>query len=70
MEMRLTIICEHLGDLVHASVAELPGAISLGKAREEARANLAEALEMVLEGNRLLAGGAAGEREEIEFRMA
>jgi predicted RNase H-like HicB family nuclease len=54
MEMRLTIIYEQSGDLVQASVAELPGAISLGKTREEARANLAEAIEMVLEGNRLL----------------
>ncbi|HEX8687942.1 MAG TPA: type II toxin-antitoxin system HicB family antitoxin [Pyrinomonadaceae bacterium] len=60
MEMRLTIIYEQAGDLVQASVAELPGAISLGKTREEARANLAEAIEMVLEGNRLLAAEAAG----------
>src|SRR5207248_319843 len=65
MEMRLTIIYEQSGDLVQASVAELPGAISLGKTREEARANLAEAIEMVLEGNRLLAGDAAGEGKEI-----
>ena len=70
MEMRLTIIYEPAGDLVQASVAELPGAISLGKTREEARANLAEAIEMVLEGNRLLAGDSVGEREEIEFRAA
>ncbi len=56
MEMRLTIIYEQAGDLVQASVAELPGAISLGKTKEEARANLSEAIEMVLEGNRLLAG--------------
>jgi predicted RNase H-like HicB family nuclease len=70
MEMRLTIIYEQAGDLVQASVAELPGAISLGKTREEARANLAEAIEMVLKGNRLLAGDAAGEREELEFRTA
>jgi predicted RNase H-like HicB family nuclease len=56
MEMRLTIIYEQAGDMVQASVAELPGAISLGKTRQEARANLAEAIEMVLEGNRLLAG--------------
>jgi predicted RNase H-like HicB family nuclease len=55
MEMRLTIIYEQVGDLVQASVAELPGAISLGKTREEARANLAEAIEMVLEGNRIIA---------------
>jgi len=70
MEMRLTIIYEQSGDLVQASVAELPGAISLGKTREEARANLAEAIEMVLEGNRLLAGDIMGEREEVEFRTA
>jgi predicted RNase H-like HicB family nuclease len=56
MEVRLTIIYEQMEDLVRASVAELPGAVSLGKTREEARANLAGAIEMVLEGNRLLAG--------------
>lgn len=54
MEMRLTIIYEQLDDLIQASVAELPGAISLGKTREEARANLIEAIELVVEGNRLL----------------
>jgi predicted RNase H-like HicB family nuclease len=72
MEMKLTILYEPAGELVQASVVELPGAISLGKTREEARANLAEAIEMVLEGNRLLAGEAAqgGEREEVEFRAA
>ena len=68
MEMRLTIIYEQAGEVVQASVVELPGAISLGKTREEARANLEEAIEMVLEGNRLLAEGAAGEREEVEFQ--
>jgi predicted RNase H-like HicB family nuclease len=70
MEVRLTIIYEQAGDLVQASVAELPGAISLGKTREEARANLSEAIEMVLEGNRILAGDAAGEREEVELHTA
>jgi predicted RNase H-like HicB family nuclease len=57
--MRLTVIYEQAGDFVQASVAELQGAISLGRTREEARANIAEAIEMVLEGNRLLAEGAA-----------
>ena len=70
MEMRLTIIYEQAGDLVQASVAELPGAISLGRTKEEARANLSEAIEMVLEGNRPLAGDAGGEREEVAFRPA
>jgi predicted RNase H-like HicB family nuclease len=68
MQMRLTIIYEQAGELVQASVVELPGAISLGKTREEARGNLEEAIEMVLEGNRLLAEGTAGEREEVEFQ--
>ncbi|MDT5271546.1 MAG: hypothetical protein QOH49_3732 [Acidobacteriota bacterium] len=68
MQMRLTIIYEQAGELVQASVVELPGAISLGKTREEARENLEEAIEMVLEGNRLLAEGTAGEREEVEFQ--
>ncbi|HWS86980.1 MAG TPA: type II toxin-antitoxin system HicB family antitoxin [Pyrinomonadaceae bacterium] len=68
MQMRLTIVYEQAGELVQASVVELPGAISLGKTREEARANLEEAIEMVLEGNRLLAEGTAGEREEVEFQ--
>ena len=66
--MRLTIMYEQAGESVQASVVEPPGAISLGKTREEARANLEEAIEVVLEGNRLLAEGAAGEREEVEFQ--
>jgi predicted RNase H-like HicB family nuclease len=72
MEMKLTILYEQVDGLVQASVVELPGAISLGKTREEARANLSEAIEMVLEGNRLMAGETArvGEREEVEFRAA
>jgi len=40
---------------MHIINAELPGAISLGDTVEEARRNLDEAIEMVLEGNRLLA---------------
>ena len=49
------IIYEKADNLIQASVAELPGAISLGNTVEEARRNLHEAIEMVLEGNRLLA---------------
>ncbi len=71
MEMKLTVIYEQVENLVQATVAELPGAISLGKTREEARANMGEAIEMVLEGNRLSSEeSAAGEREEIEFPAA
>ena len=55
MEIKIHIIYEKVDNLIQASVAELPGAISLGKTVEEARRNLDEAIEMVLEGNRLLA---------------
>ena len=59
--------------LIQASIAELPGAISLGADVEEARRNLDEAIEMVLEGNRLLAEDVTREKissEEIAFRAA
>ena len=69
----MTIIYEKVDDLIQASVAELPGAISLGSSVEETRQNLGEAIEMVLEGNRLLAQDGAREKissEEIAFRAA
>jgi len=67
------IVYEKVDDLIQASVAELPGAISLGSSVEEARKNLDEAIEMVLEGNRLLTEDGARETitsEEIAFRAA
>jgi predicted RNase H-like HicB family nuclease len=73
MEIKMHIIYEKADDLIQASVAELPGAISLGATVEEARQNLDEAVEMVLEGNRLLAAEVAREKissEEIAFRAA
>jgi len=73
MEIKMHIIYEQMDGLIQASVAELPGAISLGNSVEEARRNLDEAIEMVLEGNRLLAEEVAKERiksEEIAFRAA
>jgi predicted RNase H-like HicB family nuclease len=73
MEIKMTIIYEKVDDLIQASIAELPGAISLGSSVEEARQNLGEAIEMVLEGNRLLAQDVAREKissEEIAFRAA
>ena len=55
------IIYEEVDGLIQASVAELPGAISLGASVEEARRHLDEAIEMVMEGNRLLAEEGAGQ---------
>jgi len=54
MEIKMHISYEKVDNLIQASVAELPGAISLGNTVEEARRNLDEAIEMVLEGNRQL----------------
>ncbi|HEX3142864.1 MAG TPA: type II toxin-antitoxin system HicB family antitoxin [Pyrinomonadaceae bacterium] len=73
MEIRMHIIYEHVDGLIQASVAELPGAISLGQTVDEARKNLDEAIEMVLEGNRLLAEEVQRAKissEEIAFRAA
>ena len=73
MEIKMHIIYEKVDNLIQASVAELPGAISLGNTVEEARRNLDEAIEMVLEGNRLLAeevDRATISSEEIAFRAA
>ena len=60
MEIEMHIIYEQVDGLIQASVVELPGAISLGASVEEARRNLNEAIEMVMEGNRLLADKVAG----------
>jgi predicted RNase H-like HicB family nuclease len=73
MEITMHIIYEKADGLIQASVAELPGAISLGATVEEARRNLDEAVEMALEGNRLLAAEVTREKvssEEIAFRAA
>ena len=73
MEIKIHIIYEKVDNLIQASVAELPGAISLGNTVEEARRNLDEAIEMALEGNRLLAeevDRAKISSEEIAFRAA
>jgi len=73
MEIRMHIIYEQVDGLIQASVAELPGAISLGQTVDESRKNLDEAIEMVLEGNRLLAEEVQRTKissEEIAFRAA
>jgi predicted RNase H-like HicB family nuclease len=56
-ELRLTIRYTDAGDgWVTAQVAEVPGAISEGKTREEARANVIDALAVVLTPDEELAG--------------
>ncbi len=53
--MQLTAIFQKVPEGYIAFVEELPGANTQGKTLEEARNNLLEAIELVLEANRMLA---------------
>ncbi|MGH9969372.1 MAG: type II toxin-antitoxin system HicB family antitoxin [Pyrinomonadaceae bacterium] len=55
MNLKLTKVFEKVPEGFIAFVEELPGANSQGDTLEEARANLEEAIELVLEANRSLA---------------
>ena len=55
MSMQFTAVFEKVQDGYVAFVEELPGANTQGATLEEARANLQEAIELVLEANRTLA---------------
>jgi predicted RNase H-like HicB family nuclease len=54
MEVRLTAVFERVAEGYVAFVQELPGANTQGATLEEARANLGEAVQLVLEANRSL----------------
>jgi predicted RNase H-like HicB family nuclease len=54
MSMQFTAVFEKVQDGYIAFVEELPGANTQGATLEEARANLQEAIELVLEANRTL----------------
>jgi predicted RNase H-like HicB family nuclease len=53
--MKLTAAYKKVGDWWAASIEEIPGVHTQGATYEEARENLKDALEMVLEANRELA---------------
>jgi predicted RNase H-like HicB family nuclease len=53
--MKFTAVFEKVAEGYIGLVEELPGANTQGATLEEARANLAEAVELVLEANRTLA---------------
>lgn len=53
--MRLTAVFEQVPEGYIAFIEELPGANTQGSSLEEARENLQEAVELVLEANRALA---------------
>lgn len=70
--LHLTILYEDAGDgWVTAQVAEVPGAISEGKTREEARANVIDALDVLLTPDEELAGRAPAEgSESVTLKVA
>ena len=54
MKIKLTAVFQNVTEGYIGFVEELPGANTEGPTLEEARANLEEAIELVLEANRLL----------------
>jgi len=69
MKLELTAVYEQVPEGYVAYVEELPGANTQGKTLEEARANLAEAVELVLEANRVLAEERLGTRKVIREQL-
>jgi predicted RNase H-like HicB family nuclease len=64
-ELRLTVRYTDAGDgWVTAQVAEVPGAISQGKTRDEAKANVIDALAVVLTPDEEFVGKSRGEDSE------
>lgn len=69
MRIRLTAVFEEVPEGYIGYVEELPGANTQGNTLEEARANLAEAVELVLEANRALAEERLGTKNVIREPM-
>jgi predicted RNase H-like HicB family nuclease len=65
MKVKLTAVFRRFPEGYAAFVEELPGANTQGATIEEARANLAEAVVMVLEANRQLAEEELGGEDVI-----
>ena len=55
MELRLTKVFQKVPEGYIGFVEELPGANTQGETLEEVRANLEEAIELVMEANRVMA---------------
>lgn len=65
MNLRLTAVFEKVPEGYIGYVEELPGANTQGATLDEARANLGEAVELVLEANRTLSRERLGSRDVI-----
>ena len=67
--MHLTAVFQKVPEGYIGFVEELPGANTQAATLDEARSNLAEAVELVLEANRILAEEAIGGKEVIREKM-
>jgi predicted RNase H-like HicB family nuclease len=69
--LELTVRYEDAGEgWVTAQVLEVPGAISEGRGRVEARANVIDALRTVLTPDEQLAGEAPGDSESLKLTVS
>ncbi len=69
MQIRLTAVFQKVPEGYIGFVEELPGANTQGVTLEEARANLEEAIELVLDANRVLAEEALEGQEVIREHL-
>ena len=67
--MHLTAVFQKVSEGYVGFVEELPGANTQGATLDEARANLSEAVELVLEANRTLAEETIQGQEVIREKM-
>lgn len=65
MTREFTAVIEKKGRWYVAWVEEIPGVNTQGKTLAEARRNLKEALQLILEQNRLLSKSSVGARREV-----
>ena len=70
MKLKLTAVFRKFPEGYAAFVEELPGANTQGATLAEARANLKEAIALVLEANRQLAEEELGDAEVIRESLA
>jgi predicted RNase H-like HicB family nuclease len=70
MKITLTAVFQKVPEGYIAFVEELPGANTQGATLDEARANLQEAIDLVLEANRVLAEQALQGQEVIREPLA
>jgi predicted RNase H-like HicB family nuclease len=69
MDLRLTAVFEKVPEGYIGFVEELPGANTQGRTLEEVRANLQEAITLVLEANRILAEESLKGKEVIREQL-